>query len=626
MPLDGYDLAVKTLGPCRRESPLAESALRSAAARTTGSTRATGSCSTTRRRWPRARGVHVDELPGFEAGGPRRQIFFDPSKTRVGIVTCGGLCPGLNNVIRGLVMELTRHYGVQPDRRVPQRLPGLHRPLRASRDGADAGGRARTSTRTAARSSAARAGSQDPEEIVDCLEQLGINILFVIGGDGSLHGAQAIADVVAERDLRIAIVGVPKTIDNDIPFIDHSFGFRTAFSRATESIRAAHIEARSAPGGVGLVKLMGRHSGFIACYAALAKNDADYVLIPEVPFELDGEHGFLAHLRRTVQERGHAVIIVAEGAGQEYLADEPAAADASGNARLHDIQRLLQQRITDDFAANGLELNLKLLDPSYAIRSVPANPYDSVYCVRLAHAAVHAAMAGRTEVVVGRWHGRFVHIPIPVADQPPQHGRPRRRPVALGARVDRPAGAVRAAAGRAGGGVAGRYGTAGSTSTGPSPSGQRIEVDRRGIGAMDGREALGEPVHRLEEVDALGPVVRRDDDLRPDLLDDRHRLRRPDRRPVADGDEQQVDLPERRELRVAQRGLAEVAEVRDAHPSEGEDEERVRPALRAGDLVVLGRDADDLADRRLVGPRQRPEHHRVAADRADAVVVASARG
>ena len=237
----------------------------------------------------------------------------------------------------------------------------------------------------------------------------------MIGGDGSLRGAQQIAGVIARASCEIAIVGVPKTIDNDIPFIDHSFGFQTAFSRATESIRAAHIEARSAPNGVGLVKLMGRHSGFIACYAALAKNDADYVLIPEVPFELEGEDGLLAHVRRTVRERGHAVVVVAEGAGQEHLAGEPAGTDASGNARCGDIAALLQQRITEDFAAHGQELNLKLLDPSYMIRSVPANPYDSVYCVRLAHAAVHAAMAGRTEVVVGRWHGRFVHIPIRLA-------------------------------------------------------------------------------------------------------------------------------------------------------------------------------------------------------------------
>jgi 6-phosphofructokinase 1 len=404
---------VKTLGPCRHESPLNELLyLRrtshhwvDAADRVLLDDTA-GMVS--------ARGVPAEDLPGFEAGGPRRKIFFDPSKTRVGIVTCGGLCPGLNNVIRGLVMELTRHYGVR-------RIIGFRNGYQGFiarygypvvdltpdvvADINEDGGTILGSSR----------GGQDPEEIVDCLEQLGVNILFVIGGDGSLHGARTIAQVIAARELRIAIVGVPKTIDNDIPFIDHSFGFRTAFSQATESIRAAHIEARSAPGGVGLVKLMGRHSGFIACYAALAKNDANYVLIPEVPFDLGGEHGFLAHLRATVRDRGHAVIVVAEGAGQDHLAEEPTAVDASGNVRLHDIQRLLQTRITEDFAAHGQELNLKLLDPSYVIRSVPANPYDSVYCVRLAHAAVHAAMAGRTEVVVGRWHGRFVHMPIPVA-------------------------------------------------------------------------------------------------------------------------------------------------------------------------------------------------------------------
>ena len=230
-----------------------------------------------------ARNSATEDLPGFEAGGPRRKIFFDASKTRVGIVTCGGLCPGLNNVIRGLVMELTIHYGVRRIVGFRNGYQGFIARYGHSVMDLDAdvvrninedGGTILGSSR----------GQQDPEEIVDCLEQMGISILFVIGGDGSLHGAQTIASVITDRKLRIAIVGIPKTIDNDIPYIDHSFGFRTAFSRATESIRAALIEARSAPNGVGLVKLMGRHSGFIACYAALAKNDADYVLIPEVPF------------------------------------------------------------------------------------------------------------------------------------------------------------------------------------------------------------------------------------------------------------------------------------------------------------------------------------------------------
>ena len=335
-------------------------------------------------------------------------------------------------------MELTRHYGVH--RILGFRngyqgfiarygYPVLELTPDVVRDINEDGGTILGSSR----------GQQDPEEIVDCLEQLGVNILFVIGGDGSLHGAQKIADVIAARGHADRRRRPAKTIDNDIPFIDHSFGFRTAFSRATESIRAAHVEARSAPGGVGLVKVMGRHSGFIACYAALAKNDADYVLIPEVPFELDGEHGFLAHLRRTVRTRGHAVIIAAEGAGQEHVAAAPAGADASGNVRLHDIQRLLQQRITEDFAAHGQELNLKLLDPSYVIRSVPANPYDSVYCVRLAHAAVHAGMAGRTRGGRRALARPLRAHPDPRRDQPAQHGGPRRRPVALRARGHRPA-------------------------------------------------------------------------------------------------------------------------------------------------------------------------------------------
>jgi 6-phosphofructokinase 1 len=258
-------------------------------------------------------------------------------------------------------------------------------------------------------------GSQDPDAIVDRLVAMGINVLFVIGGDGSMRGAQKIVAAAAVRDVELAVVGVPKTIDNDIPFLDHSFGFLTAFATAKESIRAAHVEAKASPNGVGLVKLMGRHSGFIACYAALANNGADFVLIPEVPFRLEGPTGLLAQIRARVAEQGHAVVVAAEGAGQNLLQRGERSTDASGNVKLHDIGQLLRQRIADHFAAAGAEVNMRYIDPSYAIRSVPANAYDSAYCMRLAHAAVHAAMAGRTDMVVGRWHGRFVHLPIPLA-------------------------------------------------------------------------------------------------------------------------------------------------------------------------------------------------------------------
>ena len=256
-------------------------------------------------------------------------------------------------------------------------------------------------------------GNQDPALMVETLVRLGISVLFVIGGDGSLRGAAKIASTAERLGVELSVIGVPKTIDNDIPYLDQSFGFQTAFSRATESIKSALTEASSTPHGVGLVKVMGRHSGFIACYAALASHDVDFVLIPEMPFLLRARR-VPRLLRDRVRQRGHAVVVVAEGAGQELL-EYDGAVDASGNARLADIGGLLRQRIIADFAAAGEELSLRYVDPGYAIRSVAANGWDAVYCLRLAQAAVHAAMAGRTAMVVGRWHGRFVHIPIPVA-------------------------------------------------------------------------------------------------------------------------------------------------------------------------------------------------------------------
>jgi 6-phosphofructokinase 1 len=413
--VDPQGLAVKTLGPCRIASPLAplladrKPSFNNVAETDrvlfddTVSALVAHQCS-------------PEELPSFEPAGARMKLFFDPSKTRVGIVTCGGLCPGLNDVIRALVLELIESYGVKKiygfrngyqgfiasySRNVVdltiEVVSGIH----------EQGGTILGTSR----------GEQNPAEIVDCLERMSINILFVIGGDGTMRGALRIAAEIAERGAKIAIVGIPKTIDNDVMFIDQSFGFQTAFSEGAKSIRAAHVEATASPNGVGLVKLMGRHSGFIACYASIAMSDANFVLIPEVPFRLEGEGGLLNVLRQRLLKRQHAVIVVAEGAGQELLNAESAGhdTDASGNVRLQDIGLFLRQRITDYFHGIKMELNLKYIDPSYAIRSVPANPYDSVYCIRLAYNAVHAAMSGRTEIVIGRWHSRFVHIPMPLA-------------------------------------------------------------------------------------------------------------------------------------------------------------------------------------------------------------------
>jgi 6-phosphofructokinase 1 len=414
--IDSSDLVVHTLGPPSVDSPLGELLDQHEQSEhyVEESDRVlfdnTHSAAT-------ARGCLVADLPGFEPAGPRRKIYFDPSKARAGIVTCGGLCPGLNDVIRGLTLQLLRRYGVErvygfcngfqgfaPD----SRRPPIDLTLEAVSGINEHGGTILGSSR----------GEQEPAIVVDCLERMGVNLLFVIGGDGTLRAAMKIVGEVSRRGSRIAVVGIPKTIDNDIMYIDQSFGFQTAFSEATESIRAAHIEATGAPNGVGLVKLMGRHSGFIACYASLAMSDVNFVLIPEVPFQVEGERGLLAVLRRRLENRGHAVIVVAEGAGQELMSAEkeaPRNTDASGNKKLVDIGPWLRDRISSHFKSIGGELNLKYIDPSYQIRSVPANPYDSVYCVRLAHNAVHAAISGRTETVIGRWNGRFVHVPMGLA-------------------------------------------------------------------------------------------------------------------------------------------------------------------------------------------------------------------
>ena len=354
-----------------------------------------------------------NELFGLEPAGARRNIFFNPATTKAAIVTCGGLCPGLNNVIRSLTNELSRRYQIEKIYGIINGYEGFNAKVR--RDPIELtpelvenihehGGTILGSSR----------GQQCPKAVVDYLEELEVNMLFVIGGDGTLRGGMGIADEISARGKAISVIGVPKTIDNDIMFTDQSFGFQTALSEGTSAIRAAHVEACGCPQGVGLVKLMGRHSGFIACYSSLAVSDANFVLIPEVPFELEGERGLFASIKRRLKKSGNAVIVVAEGAGQ-HLMEQTQSTDASGNKKLGDVGVWLKAEIEKHFSDEGLPLNLKYIDPSYVIRSVPANSYDSVFCTRLAHNAVHAAMSGRTKMVVSRWHTKFVHVPMELA-------------------------------------------------------------------------------------------------------------------------------------------------------------------------------------------------------------------
>jgi 6-phosphofructokinase 1 len=348
----------------------------------------------------------------LERAGPRENIFFNPSETKVAIVTCGGLCPGINNVIRSLVMGLHYFYGVRQIVGIPYGYEGLNpehghkfiplTPL-SVRDIHITGGTILGSSR----------GAQEVGLMVDCLHSHHIDILFAIGGDGTLKGARAISEEIGRRGLKIAIAGIPKTIDNDISLIDKSFGFETAFDVASPIIRDAHNEATGVFNGVAIVKLMGRDSGFIAASAALSMPMVNFVLVPEMHFKLHGKGGFLELLRKRLDEKHHAVIVVAEGAGQHlFQTGDEAERDASGNVKHRDIGRLLQESIKKYFDAESFPMTIKYIDPSYIIRSAPANAGDSIFCSRLAHHAVHGAMAGKTNFVVGMRNYCFVHLPI----------------------------------------------------------------------------------------------------------------------------------------------------------------------------------------------------------------------
>ncbi len=347
----------------------------------------------------------------FELAGAREKLFFDPTKTRVGIVTCGGLCPGLNDVIRSLFLELHYAYGVrevlgfrggykgldpvrgkEPLRLNPELVDGIHK------EGGTLLGTSR--------------GPVDIGLAVDNLIARGVNILFTVGGDGTQRGGNELYKEAKRRGYSMSVVGIPKTIDNDVAFVSRTFGYGTAVEEAAKVIDRAHTEARSVENGISLVKLMGRHAGFIAVGATIANQDVNFTLIPEVPFKLSGPRGFLATLKERILDRAHAVIVVAEGAGQDLLQSTGNESDASGNLKIMDIGLFLRKRIEDYFKAEGIPVVMRYFDPSYLVRSSPANAEDSILCDLFARNAVHAAMAGKTGLVIGYKYNQFIHVPI----------------------------------------------------------------------------------------------------------------------------------------------------------------------------------------------------------------------
>ncbi|KAI7725755.1 hypothetical protein M8C21_011082 [Ambrosia artemisiifolia] len=316
--------------------------------------------------------VHADSPRGthFRRAGPRQKVYFKSDDVHACIVTCGGLCPGLNTVIREIVGSLHDMYGVTRIEGIeggyrgfysrntipltPKVVNGIHK----------RGGTIIGTSR----------GGYDNKKIVNSIEDRGINQVYIIGGDGTQKGASAIYEEVRRRGLNVAVVGIPKTIDNDIPVvIDQSFGFDTAVEEAQRAINAAHVEAESNENCIGLVKLMGRNSGFIAMHATLASRDVDCCLIPESSFYLEGPGGLFEYIEKRLKENGH-------------------------------MGHFKKQ--------TEMEINLKYIDPTYMIRAVPSNASDNVYCTLLAQSAVHGAMAGYTGFTVGPVHGRECYLPF----------------------------------------------------------------------------------------------------------------------------------------------------------------------------------------------------------------------
>ena len=407
-----YDFSVETLGECKVRSPIELS-------HEHGDFRATYVKDTSFVRnlvnvFEDDKGDANDMSNLMEKAGPRENIYFNPAHVTAGICTCGGLCPGLNDVIRAVVRCLWNRYGVRRIRGIRFGYKGFFteqgfNTVDLNPDNVDTihkiGGSFLGTS---------RGGGDRVTDIVDSIERLNINVMFIIGGDGTQRGALDIANEIDRRGLKITVVGIPKTVDNDLQFIDRSFGFETAVQKATQAINSCHMEAHSQINGIGLVKLMGRESGFIATAAAIASHEANFCLIPEVPFDMDGPNGFLAHLQERLEKRHHAVIVVAEGAGQELLTTTNQT-DASGNKKLADIGIFLRDKITEYFANKSFHINLKYIDPSYEVRASVTTANDSIYCERLGNNAVHAAMAGKTKIVIGLVHDKYVHIPITMA-------------------------------------------------------------------------------------------------------------------------------------------------------------------------------------------------------------------
>ena len=341
-----------------------------------------------------------DEENYFVRAGPRKEIAWDPIHTKVAIVTCGGLCPGLNTVIRELYITLHHKYGVKFVYGVKNGYKGFYSDnlVRLDddiiRDIHHKGGSILGTSR----------GGTDVKKIVDSIAHRGISHLYAIGGNGTQKGLFEINKEIKKRGLCVSVVGIPKTIDNDLCIIDKSFGFDTSVQEAQRAIQAAKVEIEAFNNAVGIVKVMGRNSGFIAMYSSLASKDVDCCLIPEIPFDIEYDHGVLHYIKECLHKKDKILIVVSEGAGQHYINDPV-------NKNLNDFGIWLCEVVR----SNVPNVCIKYIDPTYTIRAITPNASDSIYCTILAQSAVHGAFCGYTNFIVGPVNGKHAYIPLQMA-------------------------------------------------------------------------------------------------------------------------------------------------------------------------------------------------------------------
>src|SRR5216683_250430 len=318
---------------------------------------------------------------------------------KVGMLTGGGDCPGLNAVIRAIVRKGCFHYedefvgflegwrGLLEDKSMPLDLSSVGGILP----------RGGTILRTSRTNPAKKPDGLD--KCIATLEKHNIDALIAIGGDDTLSVAQKL------HEKGVKVVGVPKTIDNDLAGTDYTFGFDTAVNIATEAIDRVHTTAE-AHNRVMVVEVMGRDAGWIAMYSGIA-GGADVILIPERPFDVDEVAATIK--RRHARGKYYSIVVVAEGAkfADGGLATTAAGVDEFGHARLGGIGAMVAQEIEK---RTGYESRSVVL--GHTQRGGTPSAFDRVLATRYGLGAIDMVHRGEFGKMAALRGNKIISIPL----------------------------------------------------------------------------------------------------------------------------------------------------------------------------------------------------------------------